>query len=393
MPNRPKEEWPPVRMVKTAETLAEAITEWEEADAIGIDTESNSFFAYKDRLCLVQISANGTDWIVDPIALGEDLKAINPLLANSALVKIFHAAEYDLMLLKDELGVEAKGIFDTQVAMTLLRHQKTGLAALLESHYGLKVSKKHQRSDWGKRPLSDSQLEYARTDTRFLPDVRVKLMAKLEEANMTSACDGECRRLEQEILPPREPNMEGWRKMKQARGMTGESKARLRALFQWREKTAQGRDVPVFRVLANDALGELARQPARGMKDLADRKGVGWKVAKRHGDGILAAFNEAQGQVVEENPVEKLDRAERQKRRLYRENREALKNWRKKQASALELPSERLMHRRHLEEIARILPATREDLLRTVLLNDWQRENLEDSLLELLATLPRPPSS
>ena len=111
-------------------------------------------------------------------ALGEDLKAINPLLADSGLVKIFHAAEYDLMLLKDELGVETKGIFDTQVAMTLLRHQKTGLAALLESHYGIKVSKKHQRSDWGKRPLSDSQLEYARTDTRFLPDVRVKLMAK-----------------------------------------------------------------------------------------------------------------------------------------------------------------------------------------------------------------------
>jgi ribonuclease D len=129
------------------------------------------------------------------------------------------------------------------------------------------------------------------------------------------------------------------------------------------------------------------------MKELADRKGVGWKVAKRHGDGILAALKEAQGKVVEENPVEKLDRAERQKRRLYRENREALKNWRKKQASALELPSERLMHRRHLEEIARVLPATREDLLRTVSLNDWQRENLEDSLLDLLATLPRPQSS
>ena len=72
MPNRPKEEWPPVQMVTTAESLAEAITEWESADAIGIDTESNSFFAYKDRLCLVQISANDTDWIVDPIALGED---------------------------------------------------------------------------------------------------------------------------------------------------------------------------------------------------------------------------------------------------------------------------------------------------------------------------------
>ena len=79
--------------------------------------------------------------IVDPIALGDALQAINPLLADPGVVKIFHAAEFDLMLLKKELGAEVRGLFDTQVAMTLLRHDKTGLAALIQSYYGVELSK------------------------------------------------------------------------------------------------------------------------------------------------------------------------------------------------------------------------------------------------------------
>ena len=390
MPNQPKEEWPPVIMVENVEQLQVALEEWESADLVGLDTESNSFFAYKDRLCLLQVSANGKDWIVDPIALGDELKIINGFLEDPEQTVIFHAAEYDLMLIKADLGAEIKGLFDTQVAMTLLGSKKTGLAALLEDYYGVCVSKKHQRSDWGKRPLSDGQLEYARTDTRFLPDVYGKLMAKLETANMVAALEGDCRRQEQEILSPRVPNMEGWRKMKQARGLDALAKARLRALFQWRETTAQQRDVPVFRVLANDALGELARRPPKGMKDLADRKGVGWKVAKRYGDPILKALRAVEGQEIQEKPQEKVDRAERERRRIVRENKESLKNWRKKMAQSLDLPSERLMHRRHLEELASKLPQTSEELLRTIPMNDWQRETLESSLLAVLESLSVP---
>ncbi|MCX8229017.1 MAG: HRDC domain-containing protein [Planctomycetota bacterium] len=390
MPNQPKEEWPPVIMVENAEQLQVALEEWESADLVGLDTESNSFFAYTDRLCLLQVSANGKDWIVDPIALGEDLKMIKGFLEDPEQVVIFHAAEYDLMLIKADLGAEIKGLFDTQVAMTLLGSKKTGLAALLEDYYGVCVSKKYQRSDWGKRPLSDGQLEYARTDTRFLPDVYGKLMAKLEAANMVVALEGDCLRQEQEILSPRVPNMEGWRKLKQARGLDASAKARLRALFQWRETTAQKRDVPVFRVLANDALGELARHPPKSMKDLADRKGVGWKVAKRYGDPILNALRAVEGQEIQEKPQEKVDRAERERRRIVRENKEALKNWRKKMAQSLDLPSERLMHRRHLEELASKLPRTSEELLRTIPMNDWQRETLESSLLVVLENLPAP---
>ncbi len=382
--------WPPLKMVECADALAEAVACWRAEGIVGIDTESNSFFAYRDRLCLLQASTHDQDWIVDPIALGEDLQLINPLLEDPGIVKIFHSAEYDLMLLKQDLGVEMRGLFDTQVAMTLLSYERTGLAHLLETEYGIKVSKKEQRSNWGLRPLSAQQLRYARTDTHFLVDLRQRLLSELESHNMLSAATGEFGRLETEILQPREPDLDGWKRMKKARGLDGAAKARLRELFRWREQTADQQDRPVFRVMANETLIELAAEPPHDLRDLSARKGVGWSRGKRIGDEVLAALGRAKGQVVEAERVARVDPAERRRRRVLRDNLEALRNWRKTMARELDLPSERLLHRRHLEQIAQQLPRTRDDLLRTVSLNDWQREHLEDSLLTALAALPDP---
>jgi ribonuclease D len=393
MPNRIPADWPPVRIVTTADELAVAINEWQAAGSFGIDTESNSFYAYTDSLCLLQVTADGQDWIVDPIALGDDLRAINPLLEDPDFITILHAAEFDLMLLKKDLGAELRGLFDTQVAMTLLQHEKTGLAALIESYYGMKLSKKEQRSNWGNRPLTESQLAYARIDTHFLPDLHQRLLGELDEKGMTAAAEGEFRRQEHEILPPREPNFDAWKKIKGARQLNPGAAARLREIFRWREELAIKLDRPVFRVMPNEAVIALAKSPPQNVKQLAEIRGVGWNLAKRNGGDILAALDAAAGKTVESHIPPKLSSEDRRRYRIQRENRETLRKWRKTCADQLGLPSERLMHRRHLEELGKALPRTREDLLNTVPLNDWQRENLEASLLETLAALPDPNQS
>ncbi|MBL7009358.1 MAG: ribonuclease D [Planctomycetes bacterium] len=390
MPDRIPPDWSPVRHVRTAEELDVAIAEWRAAGVLGVDTEANSFFAYSDRLCLFQVTADDTDYLVDPIALGGGLRAVKGLLEDPEVVKIFHAAEFDLMLIQKDLGAEVRGLFDTQVAMTLLQHDKTGLAALIESYYGMVLSKKEQRSDWGRRPLSDSQVAYARIDTHFLPDLYLRLTAELEEKGLTAAAQGEFERQEREVLPPREPDFDGWKRMKGARGMDPTAAARLRAVFRWRELTAQERDKPVFRVMPNETLIELAVKPPRDTKDLAGRKGIGWGNAHKAGKQIMAALQEAEGEATSDHLPERVTREERDRRRQQRDNQDALRKWRKKRADELGLPSERLMHRRHLEEIGKRLPRSREELAAAVALNDWQRENLEDSLLEVLATLPNP---
>jgi len=338
---------------------------------------------------LLQISANGEDWIVDPIVMGEDLKAIAPLLADPAVIKIFHAAEFDLMILKKDLDVEVRGLFDTQVAMTLLRHEKTGLAALIQAYYGMELSKKEQRSNWGYRPLSEEQISYARIDTHFLVDLHGRLTAELLAADMMAAAEGEFFRQETEILVAGAPDPERYRKMKAARGMDPESLARLKEVFFWREKVAEQRDVPLFRVLANQGMLDIALQAPSNIKELADIKGMGWKQAKRYGEDILAALAKAHGKRIEIN-VPKVTPEERRRRRVLRENLDEMRDWRKSVARELDLPSERLMHRRHLEAICRARPHTSAELNAVVQLNDWQRENFESSLLAKLVQLPDP---
>jgi len=390
MPDRIPSDWSPLRIVTDADGLALALEEWRAEGLIGLDTESNSFFAYTDKLCLVQVTAGDQDWILDPLALGEDLKMINEVLEDPEFPIILHAAEFDLMLLKKDLGVELKGLFDTQVAMTLLKHEKTGLAALIDSYYGIKLSKKEQRSNWGRRPLSEAQYAYARIDTHFLPELRDRLIAELEEKKMTAIAEGEFRRQESEILPPREPNFEAWRKMKGAKTLDPKAAARLQELFRWREESAMKLDRPVFRVMANETLMELAKHPARSTKELAGRKGIGWNKARKVGSAILEALQAADGQEVSDHRPKAQTPLERKRNRIRRENREELRKWRKREADALELPPERIMHRRHLDALCGKLPTTREDLSRTIPLNDWQREHLEDNLLGLLESLPNP---
>lgn len=376
-------------MVETPEALAEALAIWSQVPAIGVDTEANSFFAYHERMCLLQVSTDDQDWIVDPIALEGQLGSLKPLFEDPSVTKIFHAAEFDLMILRKDLGVEIRGLFDTQVAMTLLRHDKTGLAALIESYYGIELNKKEQRSNWGKRPLTEEQISYARIDTHFLTDLHRRLVKELAEAKMTPAAEGEFRRQEQEILIPGPPDPQRFRKIKGARDLNGEAMARLQAIFVWREEEAARRDVPLFRVLANEAMVSMAAHPPRNMKDLAGLKGVGWKKAKRHGDEMMAAIGAVEGQALE-TKVARVSPEERRKRKVMRENLDALRNWRKNVAKDLGLPSERLMHRRHLEAIAKTLPRTASELEQVVALNDWQRQEFESSLLATLEKLPDP---
>lgn len=390
MPERISESWPPVHWVADAAALERALGRWRAAPAIGVDTEANSFHAYRERLCLLQVSDGEQDWLVDPIALGEGLRAIAPLFADPAVAKVFHAAEYDLMLLRRDLGVELRGLFDTQVAMTLLKHKQTGLAALLRESHGIELSKKEQRSDWGRRPLTPSQVAYARVDVHFLPELRARLDAELRAAGLAAHAGHEFERLERQVLRPKPPDPERWRKLKGARGLDPGALARLQALFQWREKTAESRDVPVFRVLSNEALVELAARPPASAKELAETPGLGWNAARRIGPALLDVLAAARGRTIETAAAPRLSSDERRRRQVQRDNLEALRRWRKERAVELDLPSERLMHRREIEDLARALPRTASELGGIVRWNDWQREHLEDSLLRVLQSLPDP---
>jgi len=101
---------------------------------LAIDTESNSLFAYRERVCLVQISTPTTDYLIDPLAIA-DLSPLAPIFDQETIQKIFHAAEYDVICLKRDYGFSFSNIFDTMIAARILGEQQVGLGSLLQNHF------------------------------------------------------------------------------------------------------------------------------------------------------------------------------------------------------------------------------------------------------------------
>src|SRR5262245_29777046 len=178
-PTRPGER--PHEWVDTPERLAVLADHLANGAMSGIDTESDSFHHYRERVCLIQISTPESDAIIDPLVL-TDLSSLRPLFANPDRTWVMNGADYDIVCLKRDFGIHFGRIFDTVVAAQLLGYQATGLAAMLEKHFGLKVSKTFQRDEWFRRPLTPEQISYALTDTRYLIPLRAILKPELEAA-------------------------------------------------------------------------------------------------------------------------------------------------------------------------------------------------------------------
>ncbi len=94
---------------------------------LAIDTESNSLYAYREQVCLIQVSTRSADYIIDPLADEVDVHRLGPLLANPAIEKVFHAAEYDLMCLKRDYHFTITNLYDTMEAARVCGHQNIGL--------------------------------------------------------------------------------------------------------------------------------------------------------------------------------------------------------------------------------------------------------------------------
>ncbi len=166
--------------VDTPSTLNILLKDLSSEAIIAIDTESNSLHAYKEQVCLIQFSTPSQDYLLDPLAL-PNIDALSPLFENPEIEKIFHAAEYDLICLKRDFGFRFVNIFDTMIAARILGYKKVGLGNLLEQKFNVKVNKKFQKADWGKRPLTNDMLSYARLDTHYLIELRGIFKGELEK--------------------------------------------------------------------------------------------------------------------------------------------------------------------------------------------------------------------
>lgn len=253
--------------------------------AVALDTESNSFHVYRERVCLLQLSTPGADYVVDPFAV--DVRPLGEALARREVV--LHGADYDVRCLKREFGWTLPGLFDTMAASRRLGATRLGLAALVESHCGVRLAKDHQRSDWGRRPLSAEQVRYAALDTHFLLRIHQRLRAELETRGLAEAARREFGQIAAVEPRPRVFDPEGWRRLQGGRGLDEAGREVLRALWIVREKRASEIDRPPFKVLGEHAMVEIARTRPADAGALGRIRGVTANVMRRMGDDILEA--------------------------------------------------------------------------------------------------------
>jgi ribonuclease D len=277
----------PQHLVDNETLLARLIETVAGESQIGLDTESNGFHAYMERVCLIQIATRDADWAVDPLAV--PLRPLVPLLADPAREVILHAAEYDVLCLKRELGLQLGRIFDTHAAAKVLGVQRVGLGNLLADELGVQLTADEQRSDWGRRPLSPEQLAYAFADVQYLLPLREKLGARLVADHRLAEAEAEFARLILKEPRPREFDPEGWQRMKAARTLDGKGRAILRELYLLRDRRAREVNRPPFKVLSDLFLAEVARRQPKTEDALAGIPGASAAQVRKTAPQILEA--------------------------------------------------------------------------------------------------------
>jgi ribonuclease D len=373
------ENLPPPVWVDQPGTLQRMVETLRREPMLAVDTESNSLFAYRERVCLIQFSSPQTDYLVDPLAL-KDLSSLSSLFANEKIEKIFHAAEYDIFCLKRDYGYEFSNLFDTMVAARILGRASVGLGGLVEEEFEITLDKKYQRANWGQRPLLPAQLAYARLDTHYLFGLRERLRAGLLNTRRWELACEDFQRLTLLGAHPGE-NGNGLPqafKLATNQELNPRQVTVLQELCNLRERLAERADQPVFKILSNQALIGIARALPQQLADLDDIADLSLRLAERYGTAILQAVQQGQmNEIVRREYLPRPDEA-------YLNRLDALKTWRKEKGAALEVESDVILPRDILEEIASANPQRPADLKPVMAQVPWRWHAYGDEILAVV---------
>ncbi|HSF95175.1 MAG TPA: ribonuclease D [Thermohalobaculum sp.] len=258
-------------VITKTDDLARLMAAYAGAPFVTVDTEFMRERTYWPQLCLIQIARPGEGpedaAIVDPLAEGIDLAPLYELMANPAVVKVFHAARQDVEIFYNLARTIPMPMFDTQVAAMVCGYgEQVGYETLVRKIAKAELDKSSRFTDWSRRPLSQKQLDYALGDVTHLRDIYATLSRKLEETGRGHWVAEEMAILTDPGTYFTEP-AEAWRRIK-ARSHSPKFLAVVRTLAAWREATAQSRDVPRSRLIKDDALLEIANARPKTPEDL-----------------------------------------------------------------------------------------------------------------------------
>lgn len=346
----------PVLWVDSDEQLEQLCRQAKKAGVVALDTEADSFHSYQAKICLIQLSFAGRQALIDPLALSrEGLNPLGEVLADQAVRKVVHGADYDLRMLQKDFGFFVKNLADTQAAAQVLGEKQTSLAALMDKELGVRLVKDFQRANWALRPLDVEMRAYAAADTCYLEKLLERFIQRLREVGRIAWWQEECAHLEQVIYQPPAPDPWAFLRIKGARQLPPEALGRLAVVWQFRERIARDLNVSPFRILSHETLLRFAKEGPRNLQALKNIPGVPRGFARRWGRELLRLLERSEAlSLPEPLPRGVLDRSTERKVAKLRKVRDAV-------AQELGLEPGFLAPRATLEAVVDVLPQTPED--------------------------------
>ncbi len=345
---------------------------------VAVDTESDSLHVYFEKVCLLQFSIPGTDYLVDPLVI--DVTPLGDMFASENQEKVFHAAEYDIICMKRSFGFSFANLFDTMIAARVLGWQRCGLGPILQERFSLKVNKRMQRYNWGTRPLPDVALEYARLDTHFLLSLRDLQISDLEDKGRLIEAQQAFQRQVRVQSPPKQFAPNNFWRIRGARDLGPDKQAVLRRLYVFRDGLARTLNLPPFKVIGDAYLVHLANASPSTRRALARVKGINHCLRTRYADQLLETIATGLTSPPPLHPRNSRPRLSHTTLARY----ETLRAWRKGVAEAREVEPDVVLPNLTLMEVARKHPSTVEGLAQVEALDDWQRETYGQALLQML---------
>jgi len=276
-------------LIETTSALDAFCARMRAAAFITVDTEFLRDKTFWPQLCLVQIAGPDEAAAIDSLAPDIDLAPLFALLADPAVLKVFHAARQDIEIFVNLTGTVPTPLFDTQVAAMVCGFgESVSYENLAGKLANARIDKSSRFTDWAHRPLTERQLDYALADVTYLRTAYEKLRQMLDRNGRESWLADELATLTDAITYQTDPD-EAWRRLK-VRGGNRRFLNVLKEIARWRELAAQKRDLPRSRILRDESLLEIAAHSPASIDDLARIRGLGKPVAEgKLGGEMLAA--------------------------------------------------------------------------------------------------------
>jgi ribonuclease D len=307
-----------------------------------------------------------------------------PLLADAAVVKVFHGADYDVTTLKRDFGFRMAGLFDTMLAARMLGMTEIGLQAVLRNELGVTLSKDAQLDDWSRRPLTPRQESYALADVEHLLALHARLVEKLRELDRLDWVLEESAAVTALEPAARERDLDGWQRLKGIRRLSRRELAVAREVWSLREDIAESTDIPAFKLLSTEAILEIAAKKPVDRRGVDAIRGISPRLRERSAE-ITAAV--ARGVAVPEADLPRLPTGVRPPRpdEATQQRVQRLRDWRTREALRLKLDVSVVLPQRLLDKVAETAPRTVSDLDRIEGIRQWRIRAFGEGMLSALS--------